>query len=61
MSNLNIIITDIPTKSMKPKNFQKWMGKFLYSPLGSKHRGFFKLQGNFTCGNDLPPVKVCMR
>lgn len=34
------------------------MGKFLFSPAGSKHRAYFKVAGNFSCGDKLPPVKV---
>jgi len=43
---------------LKPEKFQQNMGKFLYSPLGSKHRGYFKFDGNFSCGDAMPPIKV---
>lgn len=44
---------------LTPSKFDKYAGKFLYSPSGSKHRAYFKVDGNFSCGESLPPVKVC--
>lgn len=51
---------DIPEKEISHAKLQKYMGKFLYSPAGSKHRAYFKVAGNFSCGDKLPPVKVKM-
>lgn len=54
-----LLSLDIPNETLDSELFRKYLGKFLYSPIGSKHRGFFKLQGNFSCGDELPPIKVC--
>jgi hypothetical protein len=53
-----MFLPDIPNRTLSPSKFQKYMGKFLYSPFGSKHRAHFKLDGNFSCGDTLPPIKV---
>ncbi|XP_021948457.1 protein patched homolog 2 isoform X2 [Folsomia candida] len=50
--------TNIPNRPLTPSKFQKYMGKFLYSPAGSKHRPYFKSDGNFSCGESLPPLKT---
>lgn len=53
---LNVL--DIPERELDPKKFKKYMGKFLYSPAGSKHRAYFRFDGDFKCGEKMPPVKV---
>ncbi|CAL8112733.1 unnamed protein product [Orchesella dallaii] len=52
--------TKIPEKYLAPSKFKRNMGKFLYSPAGSKHRAYFKVAGNFSCGDKLPPVQMVL-
>jgi hypothetical protein len=48
----------LPEKNLTKAKLNKYMSKFLYSPIGSKYRPRFKFDGNITCGQPSPPIQV---
>ncbi|CAG7727935.1 unnamed protein product [Allacma fusca] len=48
--------TRIPHSGISVEDFDRYLGKFLFSPSGSKYRAKFKFNGNLTCGASAPPI-----
>ncbi|ODN02586.1 Patched domain-containing protein 3, partial [Orchesella cincta] len=49
---------DIPNQKLTNKEFNKYLGKFLFSPTGGKYQSRFKFDKNLTCGKSAPAVML---
>jgi hypothetical protein len=52
-------LKDIPRTPISQEKFQKYLGRFLFSRIGSKYRLYFQAESNLTCGDRrVSPITV---